>query len=79
MSTTGSIEALHKKNTSETIHLANQELVDYCNTIRQCGPYKPRRAFEYIKRDGVTFEDEYPFIGKHPEGQNVGPKPKVIY
>ncbi|POO03305.1 Peptidase C1A [Trema orientale] len=62
IATLSAIEAHHKKATNHEIKLSTQELIDFCPR-QENGKGHPRKALEYIIESGVSYADEYPFVG----------------
>ncbi|KAL5578417.1 hypothetical protein UlMin_020116 [Ulmus minor] len=70
--TVESIELRHRIITGEHIELSAQHLIDFAWPKGKVGfGYKPKHAFEYIKQNGVTTEDIYPYLGGRKE--NIDP------
>ena len=81
---TGAIEALY---TLSDIHraitpLAPQELIDCCELNpdkrdkKGCYTYATNKAFEWIMKNGILTEEDYPFQGQIGDCK---PKTKVMY
>ncbi|CAK72395.1 unnamed protein product (macronuclear) [Paramecium tetraurelia] len=63
-STTGVLEGFYKVQTGELPDLSEQQLVD-CSTLidfnQGCDGGMPSRALNYVKRNGLTTQDAYPY------------------
>ncbi|CAD8134739.1 unnamed protein product [Paramecium pentaurelia] len=66
-STTGVLEGFYKVTTGELPDLSEQQLVD-CSTLidfnQGCNGGMPSRALNYVKRNGLTTQDAYPYTAK---------------
>lgn len=65
------------------VELASQELLDCCKEHEtECYTYSLKKAFKWIKENGICKEGDYPFVAKknmcRPKGK-VLVKPKLIY
>ena len=59
--TTGSIEAIRAKNTGIKEYLSPQQLIDCDTKEKGCKGGWPSIAMNYVYKNGVVLEDEYPY------------------
>ncbi|KAL3628195.1 hypothetical protein CASFOL_027241 [Castilleja foliolosa] len=58
------VEGINSIRTKTLVSLLEQELVDCDQTNRGCEPGYYRRAFEFIRKNGIATDTEYPYTGK---------------
>ena len=57
----GTLEAHHKIKHSHPINLAEQEIVDCSKENNRCRGGLPHMAFEYIRKNNISFTKDYPY------------------
>ncbi|XP_068107735.1 cathepsin K-like [Hyperolius riggenbachi] len=63
VSAVGSLECQLKKRTNKLRALSVQQLVD-CASQHGCRPFFVHEAFNYVKKKGITLDENYPYVGK---------------
>lgn len=74
----GLLESYHFRKTKKLLDLSEQNIVD-CHSKSSCSGGSPLLALQFVKKNGIHLESNYPYTGKQNDCANVTVPPINIY